>query len=58
MKSKENACPKADKPTTINHLTYTLDDFKNASPIIDADAVQLARFSRGRPTIFTELIVA
>lgn len=57
MKTKEIACPKADKNFTA-HSTYTLSDFKYVAPIIDADARQLARYNRGRPSVFSEVIVA
>lgn len=57
MTSKENSRPKA-ATFTVSHLHYTLFDFKTASQIIDADSLQAARFNRGRPCAFTEVIIA
>lgn len=58
MKSKQNA----SRPKTGNNfyqpINYSLFDYKNATEIIDADALQIARFSRGRPAVHTELIIA
>ena len=59
MKSKQNA----SRPKTGNNFyqptfTYSFSDFKKTSEIIDADALQIARFSRGRPAVHTELIIA
>lgn len=44
--------------TNYCHLNYTLSEFKNVAPIIDADGLQLARHSRGRPAVFTEILIA
>lgn len=44
--------------TNYCHLNYTLSEFKNVAPIIDADGLQLARYSRGRPAVFTEILIA
>lgn len=40
------------------HINYSLSEFKNVAPIIDADALQIARNARSRPAIFTEIILA
>lgn len=58
MKSKEETARLvAGNPK--NQLLCTLFDFKTSSPsIIDADSLQAARFNRGRPAIFTEIIIA
>lgn len=62
MKSKETPShPEKvarDAINHINHLHYTLSDFKMTPAIIDADAVQLSKYSRGRPAVFTEIIIA
>ena len=59
MTSKQNA----SRPKTGNNfyqpsLNYSLFDYKYSSEIIDADALQIARYSRGRPAVHTELIIA
>lgn len=58
MKTKETAHPKAGNAAINLHLQYTLSDYKVSSAIIDADAVQNAKFNRGRPCAFTEMIIA
>lgn len=59
MKSKETPShPQKVARDAINHLHYTLSDFKMTPAIIDADAVQLSKYSRGRPAVFTEIIIA
>lgn len=42
---------------TVSHLQYSLSHFKNTA-IIDADSLQVARHSRGRPAVFTPIIIA
>ena len=59
MKSKQNASrPKTGNTNFYQPITYSLFDFKKTPEIIDADALQIARFSRGRPAVHTELIIA
>lgn len=59
MKTKQNAAhQKAGANFYQPTLTYSLFDYKNTSEIIDADALQIARFNRGRPAVHTELIIA
>lgn len=57
MTSKKFDCPKAVKILCV-HSTYSLSEFKNVSPIIDADGLQIARLNRSRPTAYTEIILA
>lgn len=57
MTSKERAA-RITAGATQNHLLCTLFDFKTTSAIIDADSLQAARFNRGRPAIFSEVIIA
>ena len=59
MISKQNASrPKTGNTNFYQPINYSLFDYKNATEIIDADALQIARFSRGRPAVHTELIIA
>lgn len=59
MKSKQNAArPKAGNTAFQPTLTYSFSSHKKTSAIIDADALQTARFARSRPAIFTEIIIA
>lgn len=59
MKSKQNAAhPKAGAKFYQPTLTYSFSSHKKTSEIIDADALQTARFARSRPAIFTEIIIA
>lgn len=58
MKTKQNAAHQKAGANFYQPINYSLFDYKNTSEIIDADALQIARFNRGRPAVHTELIIA
>lgn len=57
MKKREVTGLQAGTTLTVSHLQYSLSHFKNTA-IIDADALQVARHSRGRPAAVTPIIIA